>query len=79
MTRPTLTRADSYDVARIYLNGILHLAFVRRDFVGLQSWKSASVYSIELTFRDRAAITLEYDDPLKWAAVLKLLEQELTP
>lgn len=76
------TRVSSrvtYDLTKIYINGIVHLAFVRRDVVGFQTWKSVSVYSLELTFRDGAAIVTEYDNAPLWENVISLIEDHLTP
>lgn len=74
-----ITKAVTYDLTKVYINGVVHLAFVRRDVLGFQTWKSVGVYSIELTFRGGAAITTEYDDADKWRRVIELIEDELTP
>jgi len=73
-----ITKKVSYDLARIYFGETVHLAFVPREVVGFQTWKAAVVCSIELTFRNGAAITTEYDDPDKWRQVIALIEDTLT-
>lgn len=61
------------------LKEFVHLAFVRREVVGFQSWKSAGMCSLELTFKDGAQITTEYDDESKWQQVISLIEEDITP
>lgn len=75
----TITKKVTYDLTKIYFGESVHLAFVRREVVGFQSWKSAGLYSIEITFRGGAAILTEYDDPDKWSQVISLIENDLTP
>lgn len=79
MGEPTITVEESYDTTTVYFSGIPHLIFVRREVVGLQAWKSNAVYSIEITFREGAAILTEYDDREKWSQVLTLIKERLTP
>lgn len=74
-----ITKKVTYDLTKIYFGDTVHLAFVRREVVGFQSWKSVGVYSIELMFRNGAAITTEYDDRDKWKRVVALIEDDLTP
>lgn len=74
-----ITKTVTYDLTKIFFGKVVHLAFVRREVVGFQSWKSVGMYSIEITFRDGAAITTEYDDRAKWERVISLIEDELTP
>lgn len=73
-----ITKKITYDLTKICFGGVTHLAFVRRDVVGFQSWKSNGCFSIEITFREGAAITLEYDERVKWEQVISLIEDELT-
>lgn len=75
----TITKKVTYDLTNIYFDDTIHLAFVRREVVGFQSWKSVAVYSIEITFRGGAAIVTEYDDSDKWRQVLSLIQDDLTP
>lgn len=76
---PKVSIKITYDLTKIYINGIVHLAYVRRDVVGFQTWKSVSVYSLELTFRDGAAIVTEYDNAPLWSRVIALIEDNLPP
>lgn len=72
-----ITKRVTYELTRIYFDGIVQLAFARREVVGFQCWKSAGVFTLELTFRDGAAMTVEYDDPEKWKTVVGLIEDTL--
>lgn len=72
---PAITAEDGYDSCKIKINGVMHIAFRRSEFRGLQSWRwNASTFCIEITLTGGAAITTEYDDARKWHAVLALLE-----
>lgn len=73
-----ITKRITYDITKICFGDTVHLAFTRREVVGFQSWKQAGVFSIEITFRDGAKITTEYDEREKWERVLKLLEYDVT-
>jgi hypothetical protein len=68
---------DHYAI-RVYFGDVLHLHVDRAKYVGLQSWTDhAASYSIEITTRDGASITLEYDRADKWRAVLKAIDEVL--
>ncbi len=56
------------NLTKIYFNDILHIAFVRKDFISLQSWKDFEKHSIQLNFKDGACLTVEYSDIEKWKA-----------
>lgn len=75
----TITKKVTYDLTKILFGDVVHLAFVRREVVGFQSWKSAGMCSLELTFKDGAQITTEYDDESKWQQVISLIEEDITP
>lgn len=74
-----ISKKVTYDLTKIYFGDTAHLAFVRREVVGFQSWKSDGMFSIELTFRGGATILAEYDEPDKWKEVIALIESSLTP
>lgn len=74
----SITKKVWFEITKIYFNDTLHLAFSRREVIGLQSWTFTGVFSIELTFRNGATITTEYDDVDKWKQILQLIEGELT-
>lgn len=74
-----ITKIETYDTTKVYFEDTVHLVFVRREVVGFQSWKSAALYSIEITFKDGATITTEYDNKAKWKTVISLIEDALTP
>lgn len=67
------------NLSKIHFDGILHIAFVRKDFVSLQSWRDYEKFSIQLTFKDNASLILEYSNDKLWKAVLKELEGVLYP
>jgi len=73
-----ITRKVTYDLTKIYFGDVVHLAFVRKEVVGFQSYKSIGVYSIEVTFRNGSSITTEYDDRDKWERVISLIEGAMT-
>lgn len=75
----SITKKVTYDLTKVYFGTVLHVAFVRREVVALQTWKSSGMYSIEITFRDGATLTTEYDERWKWEKIVSLIEDELTP
>ncbi|WP_158810275.1 hypothetical protein [Beijerinckia sp. L45] len=71
---PAITSShNAAGLCRIYINGILHLAFSTEKLAGLQSWKmstrSPSLFAIELTTRG-AVVLAEYDHENVWKDVL---------
>lgn len=66
------------NLSKLYIDGILHVAFVRVKFLALSSWKDYNKYSIELVLCD-GKICLEYDNKELWMNVLKELEGVLYP
>jgi hypothetical protein len=74
-----ISKQVTYDLTKIYFGEVCHLAFVRKELVGFQAWKSEGCYSLEITFRGGAAITTEYDDAEKWKRVIALVEESATP
>lgn len=73
-----LTIKTENHLTKIYINGILHLAFVRAKFVGIYSWKDFEKYTIELIFNG-GVMRIDYDSFKKWKAVLKVLDGVLYP
>lgn len=74
-----ITTKTNINLTKLYFNNILHIAFVRKDFQALTSWKDFDKYSIQLTFKDGASILVEYNDVRTWTMVLKELEGVLYP
>lgn len=75
-----ITAETTFDLTKIKINGITHLCFVRSEVAGFQTWKTyAGVYTVELTMRGGAVIQTEYDDQDKWAKIIALIEERLTP
>ena len=62
---------------RVYINGVLHLAFSTRTMAGLQSWKMTTrappLFALELTFAS-AVVLAEYDHEDVWRAVLGAID-----
>lgn len=71
-----ITKICIFDVTKILFNGVVHLAFSYVEVVGFQTWKSNSIYSIELTFRNGAKMVTEYDNRTKWETVISLIQDD---
>jgi len=64
---------DHYCI-KVYFGDALHIYVKRSSFLGLSSWSDGpSDYSIEFSLTD-GSVLVEYDDPEKWLAILKLLD-----
>lgn len=65
----------TFGLDKFFIGGVLHCAFRSAEFAGLQSWieSANAAYSIEITLRGGAVITLEYDSAQKWEKMLDLL------
>lgn len=64
---------------KIFINDILHLSIEKKNYRGLQSWISGSLYHnyyIELYIKD-IKIRLEYDKEDIWKTILDLLNKNL--
>lgn len=68
-----ITSEVSFNTATVLFNGIPHLFFLRKEVIGLQSWKSRTQYVLELTFKSGAVLTLEYDRRDLWQKVAELI------
>ena len=71
---PAVTSShNAAGLLRIYINGVLHLAFSTERLAGLQSWKmttrTPALYALELTFA-KAVVLAEYDREELWRDVL---------
>jgi hypothetical protein len=71
-----ITKSISFNLTRIYIDGILHVAFEHHKVLAFQSWKSTGVYSIELTFIGGSTI-LEYDTMEKWSIIIGFIDESL--
>mgnify|MGYP003440852097 FL=1 len=61
----------------ISINGIQHLNFLKRKYIGLQSWyESKNDFKIEI-YLDGAIILLEYNSLEKWQAILKIINEQV--
>ncbi len=62
---------------RVYIGGVLHLAFSTKTLAGLQSWKMTTrappLFALELTFAG-AVVLAEYDHEDVWRAVLAAID-----
>lgn len=67
-----VTKIDG-NYTKIYVNNLLHVAFLEEELQGLQSWKEGkSWWKIEIYLTSRT-IKLAYDREDKWKAVLHVL------
>lgn len=68
--------AQTFGYVKLYFGEVLHLAFLRDEVVALQTWRVTrnSKLCVELTMRDGACVTCEYDSREKWAEVIALLD-----
>ena len=72
----TFTHEFKYPYQFIHIDSFLHLKFVKREFIGLQSYvENSTLFCIELNFKNNTIILLEYDDFEKWGQILKILEE----
>ena len=61
----------------IFINGIPHLKFIKRKYIGLQTWyESKTDFRLEI-FLEGAIIRTEYDSPEKWKSVLKIINDQV--
>jgi hypothetical protein len=68
---------NEYPYTKIFINEFLHLKFVTRKLIGVQSWKETeNLFCIEL-YLEGGNILCEYDEQSKWVSILELLEKEL--
>ena len=75
---PAVTSShNAAGLLRIYINGVLHLAFSTERLAGLQSWKmttrAPALYALELTFA-KAVVLAEYDREELWRDVLAAID-----
>ncbi len=70
-----LTSKEDSDYVKIYVNGLLHLHFLRKYYRGMSSYNNG-VYTIELALQDQN-ITLEYHKREHWEAMLGVLDDLL--
>lgn len=68
--------SDPIDI-RIYMNNILHLILIKKDFIALQSWKeNDNSCKIEI-YTKHKDIILEYNSIEKWNKILELINRHL--
>lgn len=65
-----------FNKVKIFFDDILHLFFIKDEFLGLQSWKTDDRYIIEYILKTNV-INCEYDSYDKWKNILKLLNEKL--
>jgi len=63
---------------RIYIDGLLHVHLLSKNYVGMQSWIDGDkTYCIELTVSEGKNILMSYDSKELWVELLKLLDKNL--
>ena len=74
---------NAQGICRVYVNGVLHIAFNSGDLAGMQSWmistRTPILASIELTMRGAKPVLIEYDREDLWRAVLGEIDKALGP
>lgn len=69
-----VTWESDYSDVRVYINGLLHVHFIRSRYIGCQAYYNGSkvnkIYVLEL-FLEGATIKLEYDNKETWVEMLK--------
>lgn len=68
---------------RVYINDLLHLAVLKSEIRGVQSWitldePTGFPYVIEF-YMKKGQIKLEYDKIEKWEEILKLIDKLVKP
>lgn len=70
----------NYHGIRIYINDILHLVILIKNYNGIQSWYEGDkkrIYYIEVSFKEGEPILIEYSDFDNWKTILKLIDNNL--
>lgn len=61
----------------ILINGIPHLKFLKRKYIGLQSWyESKNDFRIEI-YLEGTIINTEYNSLEKWKTVLEIINAQI--
>lgn len=61
---------------RIYIDDLLHLQFIKEEYIGHQSWKENSTkFCIEYYLKNGNTILSEYTSIEKWKNIIKILEE----
>lgn len=71
-----ITSNVSQASVKVYINGALHIHFMREKFIGLQSWQyeNEGMFYVEITLID-GVITCDYDRREMWLGVLTELDK----
>ena len=70
---------DNYNL-RIYINNVLHLQIMMKNYDGLQSWLEGTkkfTFYIEIYKKDQPSVLCEYDERERWETILNLLDQNI--
>lgn len=68
---------NEYPYTKIFINDFLHLKFVTKKFIGVQSWKETeNLFCIEYYLKG-GNILCEYDNQSKWVSILELINDKL--
>lgn len=61
----------------IHINGIPHLKFLKKKFLGFLSWYESSVdFKLEIYLKGQTILT-EYNSLEKWKAVLDIINKQV--
>jgi hypothetical protein len=62
------------DAVKIYIDNVLHLSIKKDELIGIQSWKTDTMYCIEYTLKS-SSILCEYVEKDLWINMLNMLDQ----
>lgn len=68
----TFLEEDS-DYVKVFVNGLLHVHFLRKYYRGLSSYNNG-IYTIEILLKDQK-LRLEYDKRSDWENMLDTINQ----
>lgn len=75
-----ITAQVSYSKFKVYINDILHIMFLTKNYNGVQSWfegDQTRTYFIEIYLKVGEPILLEYDAWENWTNILKLIDEKV--
>lgn len=69
-----ITKVIAFDRTKLLIDGVPHLTFPHDELTCLHTWRTyLGRYYIELTFKDGAVTTADYDTFSKWRTIVNLI------
>jgi len=82
MSDLTLELTEGRKCVSIYVDGILHLQFLRAELIGFQAFiedrEAPTMHCVEFTFRTGATILVEWTSYGDWKRYVALLKDRLS-